>query len=228
MNENIPSAIDLHNFRAELIAWGRKNFRPLPWRLTEDPYKILIAELLLHRTQASQVVPVYKHFVEHYPDIPSLARATKEELHTHLYSLGLRWRIDLIADMAQKLDSRFHSQIPRERVDLLSLPGVSDYVASAVRCFAWNIAEPIIDTNTVRVTGRVYNIPVKDSSRRNAHFRSLIYSLLDPSHPRIYNYAQLDLAAKICTKTRPPACEQCPVLRFCAYGTMRLTSNNTT
>lgn len=216
----------LPSFREKLITWGRENFRPFPWRLTEDPYCILIAEILLHRTQSSQVIPIYMRFIERYPDLASLALATREELHRILYSLGLRWRIDLVTDMVSQLVTQFDSQIPHEKTELLSLPGVSDYVASAVRCFAWNLPEAIIDTNTVRVTGRIYNIAVKDSSRRNAQFRSLVTSLLDTQQPRAYNYALLDLAAKVCTKVRPPACELCPVVQHCQYGNIVLANNS--
>ncbi|SRR5260370_13400161 len=210
--------IEAVSFRKALINWGTENFRAYPWRFTDNPYHILIAEVMLHRTQAPQVLPVYERFVEKYPDVASLAGAEKEELHTVLYSLGLRWRIDLIMDMALKLIEKFGGQVPREKADLLSLPGVSEYVASAVRCFAWNLPESIVDTNTVRVTGRIFNLKIKDSSRRNPLFRRLIKTLVDLEEPRAYNYALLDLASQVCTKVREPACEVCPVQKYCEYG----------
>ena len=205
-------------FRRALTSWGQEHFRPFPWRLTEDPYRILMAEVMLHRTQAPQVVPVYERFVERYPAVPVLAQATKEELHQVLYSLGLRWRIDLIYTMAAGLMTRFDGQLPREKADLLSLPGVSEYIAGAIRCFAWSQPEPLIDTNTVRVVGRLFRLEVKDSSRRNRRFRELIAALVDPDEPRTYNYALLDLAEQVCMKKRPPECRQCPVAKWCLYG----------
>ena len=113
--------IDAVAFRKALIAWGREHFRPFPWRLTEDPYHILMAEVMLHRTQAPQVVPVYERFIECYPDVPELASASKEELCDVLYSLGLRWRIDLIQEMTTELIEHFGGQVPRGKADLLSL-----------------------------------------------------------------------------------------------------------
>lgn len=222
MTETVEAAgqtVDLTAFRKALIAWGREHARPLPWRLTGDPYHILIAEVMLHRTQAPQVVPVYERFIERYRDVPEVARATKEELHDALYSLGLRWRIDLIYEMAAQLMERFGGQVPRSKKELLSLPGVSQYVAGAVRCFAWNLPEPLLDTNTVRVVGRLFGLGVKDSSRRNRRFRELITALVDPDEPRVYNYALLDLANQICTKAQVPKCLRCPVPRHCIYGT---------
>ena len=131
-------------------------------------------------------------------------------------SSGVRWRIDLIHEMVGELMERFDGQVPREKADLLSLPGVSEYIAGAVRCFAWNLPEPLIDTNTVRVVGRLFRLGIKDSSRRNRHFRELIAALVDPVEPREYNYALLDLADQVCTKKRPSECERCPVSQWCA------------
>lgn len=204
--------------RQAIIRWGQDNFRAFPWRLTRDPYKILMSEVMLHRTQADQVVPVYEHFVEKYPDILRLAKATREELRETLYSLGLHWRIDLVFEMAQALSSRFDAQIPVEKTQLLSLPGVSEYIAGAVRCFAWNLPEPLADTNTVRVAGRLFGLTVKDSSRRNRQFRNLLTAMLDQESPRLYNFAVLDLADKICMKKVEPLCKECPLVQWCLYG----------
>lgn len=210
-------AIDANILRKSLIQWGRRNFRPFPWRMTRDPYQILVSEVMLHRTQARQVVSIYERFVQTYPEVSKLAQATREELHDILYSLGLRWRIDLIYQMSRELKERFHSQVPVEKEDLLSLPGVSEYIAGAVQCFAWNRPEPLADTNTVRVIGRLFGLTIKDSSRRNRQFRNLLTALLDQENPRTYNYALLDLADKVCIKKRAPLCEQCPLIQWCLY-----------
>lgn len=217
--------IDVLAFRNMLITWGQEHFRTFSWRLTKDPYYILMAEVMLHRTQVSQVVPIYEHFIHRYPNVHALALAKREELHDMLYSLGLRWRIELIYLMAAELLNRFGGQIPRERADLLSLPGVSDYIASAVRCFAWNMPELIIDTNVMRVVSRLFGLEVKDSSRRNQHFRRLADALVDPKEPRRYSYALLDLADQVCTKKQLPDCIRCPVRNFCVYGSQNLASS---
>ncbi len=211
-------AIDVTSFRRDLIAWGQIHFRSFPWRETMDPYSILMAEVMLHRTQASQVAPIYEQFIRKYPDIAALSSATREKLHDSLYSLGLRWRVDLIMDMVMQINEQFAGQVPQGKSDLLSLPGVSDYVASAVRCFSWNLPDAIVDTNTVRVAGRVFSLETKDSSRRNPLFRRLITSLVDSKEPRTYNFALLDLAAQVCTKLQRPLCESCPVQKYCLYG----------
>lgn len=214
--------LDAKSFRDTLISWGKENFRAYPWRLTTDPYQILLAEVMLHRTQAPQVVLIYTRFIEKYPDVTSLTQASKEDVHTVLYSLGLRWRIDLVLQMTAELNQKFGGHVPQEKHDLLSLPGVSDYVASTVRCFAWNLPEPIVDTNSVRIAAGLFNLQSKDSSRRNSLFRKLIADLVDEANPRSYNYALLDLAALVCTKVRDPNCSICPVRHFCAYGNIKM------
>lgn len=215
---DVEHSLDLAAFHNDLEDWGKLHFRSFPWRFTTSPYHILMAEIMLHRTQASQVAPIYERFIASYPDILSLSSASKEEIHNILYSLGLRWRVDLIIDMVRQITQDFAGQIPQEKTDLLSLSGVSEYIASAVRCFAYNLPDAIIDTNTVRVTGRIFGLEIKDSSRRNPLFRKLIFNLLDLEQPRVYNFALLDLAAQVCTKAQRPSCETCPIRQHCTYG----------
>lgn len=218
MIEKNGHIVDVDLARNLLLQWGESNFRSFPWRLTNGPYEILLSEVMLHRTQAIQVVPVYKKFIAAYPDLTTLALVSKSDLDSILYSLGLHWRKDLIYKMVHELRERFECRIPSERSDLLSLPGVSEYIAGAVRCFAWNMPEPLADTNTVRVVGRLFGLPVKDSSRRNKTFHEILTALVHPTNARQYNYALLDLADKVCTKKQAPDCKVCPLKTVCLTG----------
>ena len=217
-------ATKVAEYRRKIKKWGQENYRDFPWRRTRDPYEVLLAEIMLHRTQAPQVKEVYQEFVRCYPNVETLARAACEELETNLYSLGLRWRTHLIQKLASDILGRFDGRVPQSKDDMTSLPGVSDYICSAVRCFAWNLPETLIDTNTVRVIGRLYNLTVRDSSRRDPQFRRLIADLVDPTEPRVYNYALLDLADTICTKRQPPDHDHCPLIEFCLAGPFRQDS----
>lgn len=218
-------SFDVQRFRETLRLWGQLNYRPYPWRQSNNPYHILIAEVMLHRTQAPQVVPIYLSFIKQYPDINSVALASNTDLYDALHSLGLCWRIDLIHQMADEIIKRFNGEIPQEKADLLSLPGVSEYIAGALRCFVWKLPEPLIDTNTVRVAGRVFGLEIKDSSRRNRQFRDIISALVDPIEPATYNYALLDLAERICMRKRQPECLVCPVQEFCVYGNRQVLAD---
>jgi len=208
----------IKEYRRKVKKWGRRNYRDFPWRRTQESYKVLLAEIMLHRTQAIQVARIYEGVIEEYPNIQALAKASGSALHKSLSTLGLRWRTDLIKDLAEAIVNKYESRIPKDKSELMSLPGISDYIACSVRCFAWNIAEPLRDTNTIRVIGRIHNIDVKDSSRRNSRFRDLAVELVDPEEPRAYNFALLDLADQVCTKKEEPKCDECPINNLCLYN----------
>lgn len=203
--------------RRRLIEWGRQNFRNFPWRFTTDPYFILISEILLHRTRAEQVVPFYLELIKRYPTVVTLANAKLSDLKMLLYPLGLRWRVEKMHLMAKEIVKRYSGKIPYEKKKLLALPGISQYIAGAVLCFAYGKPEPLLDTNTVRVIGRLFGLSVTDSSRRSKKFEKLMYAFLDKDNPREFNYALLDLAAIICLKKTLPRCSICPLKEFCKY-----------
>lgn len=217
---NTPSSEQIRQIRERLLGWGCQNSREFPWRQTRDPYAILVAEVLLHRTRASQVVPIYQQFMERYPNIATLAGASPAELQQVLWPLGLHWRVPLIREMARQILEQYGGQVPADRNALRQLPGVSDYIADAVLCFAFNQTVPILDTNTVRVLARLFDHRITDRSRRSRRFRELMSALVDPVCPRKFNQALLDLAALIC-RPRDPDCPHCPLLAQCSYGGAR-------
>ena len=182
-----------------------------------NPFHIMMAELMLRRTQACQVAPVYQSFIERYPDPHILATAPTDEVARSLFSLGLSWRVPAFQQIARILVEQYNGTVPSSYDTLLTLPGIGDYVASAVCCFAFGQPVIIVDTNTVRIAGRLFGIPTHAESRRRKPVRMLLQSLLDERQPQIYNYAMLDLAALVCTPTEPK-CATCPLQSYCFYG----------
>ena len=212
-----PDPDTLDEIRQRLLSWWKHNQRSFPWRETRNPWHILLAEVLLHRTRADQVVPVYRIALERFPDPETLMKAPPGELEGVLYSLGLHWRVPLLREMARQIVQEYGGKIPKEREALKSLAGVSDYIAGAVRCFAFGLPDPILDTNTVRVLGRLWGMPVSDSSRRSRSFRCLMEAFVDCPDPRSSAFALLDLAALICRPTNPK-CGECPLINLCQFG----------
>lgn len=217
----VDHAVPLTALRISLITWWRAYGRSFPWRSATSPFHILMAEMMLRRTQAHQVVPVYTRFIEQYPDAQTLANAAADEVSKALYSLGLSWRVPAFQQLAQALVDRYAGAVPQDYDALVALPGVGDYVAAAVCSFAFEQPRTIADTNTVRVIGRICGIPTHQESRRRKPIRDLLHAFLDPLHPRAYNYALLDLAALICTPSAPH-CPDCPLVAFCKIGQERL------
>lgn len=215
-NQTGPS-IDEEIFRKKLLSWGKDNYRSFPWRETNNPYFILVAELLLHRTRAEQVEPVYLEFIRRYPDPIALSNANTREIMNLVSSLGLFWRSELIHTAASYIVEKHEGRIPPDSESLMKIPGVGHYITAAIRCFAYNLPDAIIDTNVVRVITRVAGISVNDSLRRNRKFITFARQLVDPIKPREYNFALLDLANKICLP-RNPLTSRCPLEQICIFA----------
>lgn len=213
-------SFSLNQFHESLRAWDAKYRRIYPWRTTDNPFQIMMAELMLRRTQARQVVNIYENFITKYPDAYALAMAPAEEVARSLFSLGLAWRVPAFQQIARALVAQYKGMVPSSYDALVALPGIGDYVASAVCCFAYNQAIIIVDTNTVRVAGRLFGVPTHAESRRRKPVRALLQALLDTEDSKLYNYAILDLAALICTSTNPN-CPACPLLSYCTTGQER-------
>lgn len=203
--------------RKRLLEWwfdsGKREF---PWRNVNNPYYVLVSEILLHRTAARQIIPHYKLFIERYPNVQTLAKSHPEELSVIFHSCGLNWRWEMVSKMANELNYRFNGRIPKSYSDLISLPGIGSYVASAVRCFAFGYPDVLLDTNTVRVSGRLFGLKITESSRRNQQFRQSLVPLMSNEYSKEINYALIDLAATIC-KPKNPSHQSCPVKQFCCF-----------
>lgn len=212
---------------SRLLEWFRVHGRDFPWRRTRDPYAVLVAEKMLQRTRSEQVAPVYTRFLERYPDPATLAGAPPEEVEELLEPLGLRWRAKKIWELARAAVQLFGGRIPADRRALLALPGVGEYAASAVLCFAYGEDVPVIDSNVVRVVTRLYGLRPRGEARRN---RTLIeavnrlHAAVPPGKSREYNWALLDLGATVCLP-RNPKCTLCSLRPLCAYACHRKAKN---
>jgi A/G-specific adenine glycosylase len=207
--------------RQALLEWGRANRRHFSWRTASDPYHVLMAEILLHRTRADQVEPVFRELVRLYPQPAALVAADSDVLKRLLYPLGLHWRVPLLRAAVMAIIHDHGGEVPPDREKLERLPGVGPYIASAVRCFAFGEPDPLLDTNTVRIAARVYGVTATDASRRSPRFRELLRPMIESTYPRESNFALLDLGAQICRPSHPH-CGACPLQLYCVYGRTKL------
>jgi len=209
--------INLNRLHKKLLEWGDVHFQAFPWRNEKDPYKVLIAEVMLHRTRADQVVPVYESFIKDFPTIETVANSSIKQLEAKLRTLGLLWRIEKLHLLAKQVVADHQGGIPNDWDALVSLPGVSHYIASAVRCFAFGEVEAIVDTNTLRISSRLFCFEVNDSTRRRKPIHQLLCSIVHTSKPADFNYAMIDLAHQIC-QNKLPQCSSCPISDIsCCY-----------
>jgi A/G-specific adenine glycosylase len=209
MTDQYPNLDFIKSFRRRVLRWGKKNTSAFPWRYQDDPYKILVSEFMLHRTQARQVVPVYNDFIRKYPTLASLYSANKQQILGTLKGLGLTWRIQGMITALNELWVS-HGEVPTSFEYLLSIKGIGQYIAGATVCFSQNIQVTLIDTNTVRIVGRVLGFSLKGEARRRKPMIEAIGKLTDPSQPRDFYYAIIDIAHSIC-KPRHPHCQECPL-----------------
>ncbi|MCK4814944.1 hypothetical protein KA005_04165 [bacterium] len=216
MDTQIPEFsedVKIRKIREILIDWESENYEDFPWRNTGNKFHALVAELMLQRTRAGQVLDVYKKFVVTYPDLESAFLANKNEIRDILSPLGLNWRIEKIISLIEKLV--LLGVIPENYDELIKLPGVGDYIASAYLSFHIGKCRPIIDSNAVRLCGRIFNLEIRPETRRNKRFRELVHRITPSKECRIFNYGVLDFSRKICKYK--PFHRKCPLKKMCGY-----------
>lgn len=204
----------LNSFHDDLLAWHPDHDRRFPWRGRKtDPWLVLMAEMCLHRARADQVAPVFKELCRLAPT-PRRLLENEEATLAAMGPLGLRQRLDNVITVARALVDRFKGQVPETELELRALPAVGDYVAQAVLCFGFGRRSVLIDSNTTRIAGRIFD----RGKARRFQLRLDLYLLAGPGGPDAsFNYALLDLGAQIC-KVGTPRCEVCPVQSHCATG----------
>jgi len=208
----------LDKFAQLLLEWFSENRRDFPWRETSDPYKVLMAEIFLRKTDAGKVLRIYEHFIRKYSSLEALNNADESELEDFLRPLGLyRRRTKELLDLAQIVMTKHRGEVPHSREELLRLPGVGEYIANAVLCFAFAQTVPLLDTNVVRVVTRVFSFrPRRKRARDDPEMWRDVKQIVPKGKARDFNLAVLDLAATTCL-SRKPKCAICPVTFLCDY-----------
>ena len=222
-----------HLLYKELEEWYEVNHRILPWRETDDPYKIWISEIILQQTRVAQGMEYYHRLITRFPDIQSLADAEEDEVLLYWQGLGYYSRARNLHKAAQLMKNHaiFHKAMrllgDKARGEeifaaLKSMPGVGDYTAGAIASFAFDLPYPALDGNVYRVLSRLYDCEIAfDTTQGKKHFRQLAEELLDREHPRLFNSAIMELGALHCVPTAPD-CSTCPLNTWC-----KALANNT-
>jgi A/G-specific adenine glycosylase len=206
-------------FRAQITSWFGRNGRSLPWRETENPYCILIAEILLQQTDANKVSLLYPEFIRRYPDASALAGADEEDIQRFISRIGLNYRTQRLVNIAKDINGKFAGHIPNSEAELMELPGVGRYIVNAVLSSAFDMRTAVVDTNIVRILERFFGVHSRrPRARTDPELWNIARALLPrkTTDCRNWNYALLDFCALVCTHYNP-GCSECVCAEHCRY-----------
>lgn len=198
-------------FTELLLHWYAANGRALPWRQSQDPYRIWISEIILQQTRVAQGMEYYLRFVKRFPDVRSLAEAPDDEVMKYWQGLGYYSRARHLHEAARRMNGTF----PRTYAEVRALPGIGDYTAAAICSFAYGMPCAVVDGNVYRVLTRFFGIDLPiDSAKGKQKVEQLANELLCKERPADYNQAIMDFGAIQCTP-RSPQCDSCPLSGGC-------------
>ncbi len=202
-------------FVIALLSWYSKHKRDLPWRKTEDPYRIWLSEIMLQQTQVVTVIDYYHRFLKKFPTLESLAQAPLEDVLALWSGLGYYSRARNLHRAAQKIVSEHQGKFPERSEDILSLPGIGRYTLGAIASIAFGQALPLVDGNVIRVYSRLFALK---GSPSDSQFQKKIWAIaektMEKKNPGDFNQALMELGATICTPQNP-TCLICPVQNLC-------------
>jgi A/G-specific adenine glycosylase len=195
---------------AGVLAWGVPRLRDLPWRRTRDPWRVLVAEVMLQQTQVERVVPKWEAFLSAYPSPAACARAPLGDVLRLWQGLGYPRRARNLHDAASAMLERHGGRVPDELVALVALPGIGPYTARAVLAFAYERDVAVVDTNIARVLARSAGRRLTAADAQTAADR-----LVPAGAGWVWNQTLMDLGATLC---RPaPRCDACPIGLGCRW-----------
>lgn len=211
------------SFRQKLLAWYDENKRDLPWRRSKNPYHIWVSEIMLQQTRVDTVIPYYERFLDWFPTVESLANAPEERLLKAWEGLGYYSRVRNMQTAARQIMSDFQGEFPSTYEGISSLKGIGPYTAGAISSIAFNLPQPAVDGNVMRVLARLFEVnhDIGNPSNRKI-FQAMMEILIDPNCPGDFNQALMDLGSDIEAPVNPRP-EESPVKDFSAayqHGTM--------
>jgi len=206
-----------------VVKWFEREQRALPWREDPSPYRVWISEIMAQQTRIETVLPYFSRFIKRFPDVNALADASLDEVLSMWSGLGYYSRAQNLHKAAKIIVERHGSGLPRDIKSLRALPGIGRYTAGAIASIAFDIPEPVLDGNIMRVLSRIFDL---GGDIRSSHIRGRLWDIASAMIPqknsRSFNQGLMELGALICTP-KSPKCRECPVRFHClssARGTI--------
>ncbi len=191
--------MNTHALQKKILSWYALHKRDLPWRRTEDPYKILVSEIMLQQTQVDRVVPKYHAFLKKFPTCIALARGKRSDVLALWSGLGYNNRAVRLHELAQIVVSKHEGEIPKDYESLISLPGVGPYTAHAILSFAFNLPYACVDTNIRRILIHELTLP---HTLSDVKLRELAQELIPKNKSREWHNALMDYGSAVLTSKK--------------------------
>lgn len=216
-------AISAEHFQSLVLDWFKEHGRTgLPWQQQKTPYKVWLSEIMLQQTQVNTVIPYFQRFIEHFPDIKTLALAEEEQVFFLWAGLGYYQRARNAHQTAKIIGEKYGGHFPETIPLLCKLPGIGESTAGAIVSLSFNKFGPILDGNAKRVLVRFNGI----EDVLNSQTLKLLWKLAHyytPQKAAAYTQAIMDLGSLICTRTKPK-CLICPLSKDCVAFKKNLTT----
>jgi A/G-specific adenine glycosylase len=201
----------INNVPELLLQWGLPQLRNMPWRETQDPWHVLVSEVMLQQTHVPRVLPRFERFVELFPTPRACAAAPLADMLVEWQGMGYPRRCKNLQLAAQMMVDRFDGEVPRTLNELRELPGVGPYTARAVLTFAFDADVAVVDTNVARVLARISGKVLNARASQE-----MADAWLPVGFSRDWNQVMMDFGATVCT-ARKAHCEGCPVFAQCVW-----------
>lgn len=207
--------INTKRFTDSLLKWGLENQRPLPWKKTNDPYKIWLSEIILQQTRVEQGSPYYLKFVQAFPTVQSLADADEASVLKLWQGLGYYSRARNLHTTAKYIAHQCNGQFPNTYQDIIKLKGIGPYTAAAIASFAFGLKHPVVDGNVIRLISRLLAIEALASSKEAQHkIHAFLRDAISYADAAIFNQAMMDFGSAICVPQKP-LCQDCCFQHYC-------------
>lgn len=190
----------VRRFRSIIYGYYRKHRREFPWRDTDDPYRILVSEIMLQQTQTARVAEKFVEFVDAFPTVEALAAAPLREVLTVWQGMGYNRRARYLHELAGRIVAAYGGAVPDSPEELSKLPGIGSATAASICAFAFNRPVVFIETNIRAVFIHFFFHGEEGISDRD--ILPLAEAALDRKHPHRWYSALMDYGAML--KKRHP------------------------
>ena len=210
-------------FTDAILQWYAAHRRELPWRNISDPYRIWVSEIILQQTRVAQGYDYYLRFVNAFPTVETLARASEDEVLRLWQGLGYYSRARNLHAAARQVVAQGH--FPTDYAGVRALKGVGDYTAAAICSFAYGLPLAVVDGNVYRVLSRYFGVdePI-DTGKGKKQFAALAQSLLPAHNVADYNQGLMDFGALQCVPASPD-CAACPLADSCRANELKCVAD---